>query len=140
MRRNDGAFGYGADADGQVPAMPVDDVAPAGLVERLAVGGEDVAGFINIRVRDRPGQVFFENGLEALEERAVVEAAAGLDVEERRVGTGRILEPVAGLVAVGVEEEVVEALHDPNRFLEGVTRRIYTAISPSSLVGVGTLV
>ena len=106
VRRNDGAFRHGADADRQVPAMPVDDVAPAGLVERLAVSGEDVAGFIDIRVRDRLGQIFLENGLQAVEERAVVEAAAGLDVEERRVGTGRMLQPVAGLVAVRVEEEV----------------------------------
>src|SRR5262245_20686278 len=93
--------------------MPVDDAAPAGLVEGLAVGGEDVACFIDIRVRDRLGQVFLEYGLQAVEKRAVVEAAAGLDVEERRVGTGRILQPVAGLVAIGVEEEVVEAVHDP---------------------------
>src|SRR5262245_25382536 len=107
MRRNDGAFGHGADADRQVPAMPVDRVAPAGLVEWLAVGGKDIAGFIDIRVRDRLDEVFLENGLQTIEKRAVVEAAAGLDVEERRVGTGRILQPVAGLVAVGVEEEVV---------------------------------
>src|SRR5678815_577642 len=92
--------------------MPIDDEAPARLVERLAAGGEDFAGFIDIRGRDRPGQVFLENGLQAVEERAVAKAAARLDVEERRVGTGRILQPVAGLVAVGVEEKVVAALHD----------------------------
>ena len=53
MRRNDRAFGYGADAERQLTAKPVDDVTPAGLVERLAVGGEEVAGLIDMRVRDR---------------------------------------------------------------------------------------
>ena len=75
------------------------------------------ASFGDIRLRDGPGEVLLEDGLQAVEERPVVEAATGLDVEKGRVSPGRILQPVTCLVAVGVEEEVAEALHGATRLI-----------------------
>jgi hypothetical protein len=97
------------------------DLGEGPVVDEVSVF-QDRHGFIDIRVRDRLDQVFLESGLQAIEERAVVEAAAGFHVEKRRVGTRRILQPVAGLVAVGVEQEVVEALHDVVQVLERLSK------------------
>ena len=111
VRGHHGALRYGADADRQVAAVAVDDVAPAGFVERLAMCGEHIARLIHVGVGDGRGEVFLQDGLQTEEHGAVMDAAARLHVEERGIGTRRILQPVAGLVAVGVEEEVGEVLH-----------------------------
>jgi hypothetical protein len=116
MRRHDRALGHGADADRQASAARVDDVVPAGLVERLAVRGERGARLVHHRVRDRAAEVLLQDRLQAEEQRAFVGAAARLDVEERPLGVGRVLQPVAGLVAVGIQDEVVERSHDGSSF------------------------
>jgi hypothetical protein len=88
-----------------------------GVITEVHVSGEHVASFSDIRTRDWPGEVFLQDSLQAVERRAVVKAAAGLDVEKGRVSPGRILQPVTCLVAVGIEEEVAEALHGATRLI-----------------------
>ena len=77
--------------------MAIDNIAPAGFVERLAMRGVQIARLVDVGVGDRLGQVFLEDGLQAEEDSAVVQAAARLDVEERGVGIRRVLQPVLAL-------------------------------------------
>ena len=69
------AFGHGADAYRQMAAETVDDIAPAGLVERFAMRGEHRSGVVDIGVGDRPCQRVLEDRLQAEEHRAIVQAA-----------------------------------------------------------------
>jgi hypothetical protein len=69
------AFGHGTDAHRQVAAKPVDDIAPAGLVERFAMRGEHCSSVVDVGVGDRPCQRVLEDRLQAEEHRAIVQAA-----------------------------------------------------------------
>ena len=124
VRGHHAAFGHRTDADRQLPTQTVDDIAPAGLVERFAMRRQQRLGIVDVGVRHRTVDRFFQDRLQAEERGLVVHATARFHVEKRGIGARWILQPVAGLVAVGVEQQVVEIMHDGSSFASGGRRSV----------------
>ena len=90
--------------------MRVQDVLPALAVERLAVGGEELARLVDVRLGDRRAEVFLEEGLQAEHHALRPTAAARLDVAVDVLDGFGILQVVAGFVAIHLQQRIV--IHD----------------------------
>ena len=111
------ALRHRADAQRQPAAVGLDDVHPALAVEGHTVGRAQLGGQRHVVCGDRVGEVLLQQRLQPEEHRVGEAAAARLDVAEHRLRARRVLQPVAGLVAVGVEDE------QPGDVAEAVQRR-----------------
>ena len=104
-------LGHRLDGEGEPALVLIDDVLPALSVELEA--GREVAlvvgrGLVDARLRhDFPREVALQEILQAEKTDLVVLAAPALKVGVHGLGPRRVLSPVAHLVRVREEEEVV---------------------------------
>ena len=105
-----GSLGDRLDLDRQIPAVVVDDAHPVVAVEVHPLFAHEVLGLIDIFKRHRTREVVADECLEPDEHRDGVLTAAGLDVRRDVLSAWRVQRVVAVLVAVGVDDDVVELI------------------------------
>ena len=92
--------------------MLLDDIFPARTVEGFAVCGDDFFRDVDVRHRNRFGQIFTQECLETKEHSFFPASTTRFDVAVDAFGTSRILLPLTALVAVSIEDDVFCQFHD----------------------------
>ena len=113
--RHDSSLSHSPNANLQLASMVMHNVHPALLIERLPVLGKEHVGLFHVLRGHWLLQVALHYVLQTEEDGGVVISASTLNVGEDRGRFGRVLQPVGGLVAVRVENQV--GLTGPTRGL-----------------------
>ena len=109
---NAAALGDGADAQGQPAAVPINHPLPALAVEGQAVQLPDLGCFLKISLADGTGEGLLQDDLQPEEQRLGVFTAAAFEIGPHGGEIAGVLEPVAALIAVGVEQKIeVHGVH-----------------------------
>lgn len=101
--RQHAALANRLDTHGHMAAMRVQHMIPAGAIERLAMREQHLFRLVYVGARDRLRQHILQIDLQAEEQALRKGAAARFDIARDEFRPGRILQKMAGLVAVGVE-------------------------------------
>ena len=124
------AFGHSADAKWKTATVQLHNPFPALAVERKAVGEPEVLGFIHILLADRGVKRLLKQHLQPEEKGGGVLAAAALQISPHGREIRGVLQPVAGLIAIAIKQNVDlhsvrserEKARDPARSTEACRR------------------